>query len=343
MSVVKVEKNSYTVESLYQWDLNQVLQIYGLSLPSIPEIHFTNEAMSRAIVRQATMDAAGVISVNVPNSLLQKPYKIKAYVCIYSGNTFESLYKIEIPVKARTQPSDYTLVDDEEVYSFNALENRVLNVLSEYEAIGKKYDTAVNNLNTATSELTEAKSAYEVAKEEVAKEADNAAKEAVAKMTAGDVGAYTKEETLTDDTKTLFELDTSAIPDDVFQKIKALVTANATAIANGVKIETGSYTGAVAEGTSSGTKSWTFTRVPKFILIFCNDSGTKSTIGHGFIDVEHLFGLNLPFAEGEAHWTKFGGATFSVTGTTVKMTWSGNTSPSRINVTGKTYYYYAFS
>ena len=36
MATVKVEKNSYTVEPLYQWDKDQTLEIYGLSLASIP-------------------------------------------------------------------------------------------------------------------------------------------------------------------------------------------------------------------------------------------------------------------------------------------------------------------
>ena len=78
MATVNVEKNSYKVEPLYQWDLNQQLEVYGLSLATVPEIHFTNVAMSRAIVRQARMDAAGVITVDIPNSLLQKPYTIQA-------------------------------------------------------------------------------------------------------------------------------------------------------------------------------------------------------------------------------------------------------------------------
>lgn len=170
MSNVTVEKNSYTVEPLYQWDLNQVLTIYGLSLPSIPEIHFANDAMDRAIVRQARMDSAGVITVDIPNSLLQKPYKVKAYVCIYQGTTFESLYKIEIPVKARTQPSDYTLADDEEVYSFNALENAVNNCLTlaaqitaEAKAIQNEATDAAQSALTAADEA--AKNAAEVKSE----------------------------------------------------------------------------------------------------------------------------------------------------------------------------------
>lgn len=187
MAIINVEKNTYKAESLYQWDVNQELKIYGLSLSSIPEIHFTNEAMTRAIVRQASMDSAGVITVNVPNSLLQKPYKIKAYVCIYSGNTFESLYKIEIPVKARTQPGDYTLVNDEEVYSFNALENQIVNALSRLD---KETSTATSALNAATVTYKESKTAYDNARAEVETAVDEAveiAMSALPTLTAEDI------------------------------------------------------------------------------------------------------------------------------------------------------------
>ncbi len=165
MASVKVENDRYTVDSLYQWDLNQVLEIYGLSLASIPEIHFTNETMDRAIVRQATMNAAGVISVEVPNSLLQKPYKITAYVCIYEGDTFRSLYAIVIPVTARKKPNDYTIEDnDGEIYSFNALENKVDNALAlvnvKYDDINVKYADIIAKHKDITDKHTEIKKNY---------------------------------------------------------------------------------------------------------------------------------------------------------------------------------------
>ena len=145
MSIVVVDKNNrYTVESLYQWDLNQVLEIRGLSLPRIPEIHFTNGSMDRAIVKQATMDKSGVITADVPNSLLQKPYNITAYVCIYEGATFESLYEIVIPVQARKRPGDYTITDtDGEIYSFNALENLLLNTADDLREEHKELNDAL--------------------------------------------------------------------------------------------------------------------------------------------------------------------------------------------------------
>ena len=162
MAIVTIEKNRYTVESLYQWDLNQVFKVYGLSLATIPEIHFTNDAMDRAIVRQATMDDAGVITAEIPNSLLQKPYTIKAYICTYEGDTFESLYSLTIPIKARTKPADYTIEDtDGEIYSFNALENLVINTVREImiennaleDRLTGKYDAINEDVTEALAEI----------------------------------------------------------------------------------------------------------------------------------------------------------------------------------------------
>lgn len=164
MSSVIVANNRYTVDPLYQWDVNQVLEIRGLSLPSIPEIHFTNEAMDRAIVRQATTDDAGIITANIPNSLLQKPYTIKAYVCIYEDDTFKSLYEINIPVKARKKPTDYTLENDEEIYSFNALENLVRNAEANYNEAISKINEYSDKLNTAAETVEQAKEDYESAR-----------------------------------------------------------------------------------------------------------------------------------------------------------------------------------
>lgn len=174
MAVVKVENKTYTVEPLYQWDKNQTLEIRGLSLTSIPEIHFANDAMSCAIVRQAAMNAAGVITAGVPNSLLQKPYTVVAYVCHYVGGTFETLYKLEIPVKARTKPGDYTLEGDDEVYSFNAIENQVANLQTKVEAATKTAKAAETTANgiAATAQAANVAAA-------AAQEAATAAVEAV--------------------------------------------------------------------------------------------------------------------------------------------------------------------
>lgn len=157
MAVVRIKNETYTAETLYQWDKNQQLVIYGLSLPSNPEIHFTNAAMDRAIVRQATMNSLGVVSVDVPNSLLQKPHNITCYVCLYDNGTFETWYKFIVPVTARKQPDDYSITgDDGEIYSFNELENMYQKLAAQsaehYRILTEKNKELDSELNTLNDE-----------------------------------------------------------------------------------------------------------------------------------------------------------------------------------------------
>lgn len=113
--------NSYITDSLYQWDLNQDLIINGLNLTAAPEVHFSNANMGGAIVKHSTLEG-GSVTVRIPNSLLQEALTIKAYVGIYEGDTFKVIEVVEIPVRAKARPFDYTIEDsDEEIYSFNAL------------------------------------------------------------------------------------------------------------------------------------------------------------------------------------------------------------------------------
>lgn len=157
MSVVTVKNKIYEVEPLSQWDIDQALEIRGLSLARVPEIHFSTSAMSRAIVRNATMDTAGIVRVEIPNSLLQHPYTLNVYVCTRTGATFETLYKIEVPVTARPQPEGYILTNDQEVYSFEALENEVKNATLTAEQLSEKLDSEIEGIRkvgSANSVLT---------------------------------------------------------------------------------------------------------------------------------------------------------------------------------------------
>lgn len=121
---------SYVTDSLYQWDIDRELAVTGLKLSVVPEVHFANAIMDRAIVRQATL-SSGVVRVKIPNSLLQQPLPICAHIGIYDGDTFKTIEKVAIPVIPRTRPSDYQIQDsDEEIYSFKALENAIANMLT---------------------------------------------------------------------------------------------------------------------------------------------------------------------------------------------------------------------
>lgn len=122
--------NNYITDSIYQWDINRDLTVSGLNLNieyGCPEVHFSNRNTDRAIVRQATW-ASRILTVRIPNSLLQEPFTIYAHIGVYEGEAFKVVEKVEIPVIPKERPSDYQIQDtDEEIYSFKALENSLSN------------------------------------------------------------------------------------------------------------------------------------------------------------------------------------------------------------------------
>lgn len=143
---------SYRTDSLYQWDKNRILSIQGIDITVSPEIHFANAEMDRAIVVQGKL-VDGVLSGNIPNSLLQSHFTIRAYIGVYSGSTFKTLETVEIPVIARAKPSDYVLqVTDEEVYSFRALENKVNNAIA---VTNEKVSNALSEVNSKCDKAVE--------------------------------------------------------------------------------------------------------------------------------------------------------------------------------------------
>lgn len=141
---------SYVTDSLYQWDLNQVLSVSGLNLSVVPEVHFSNANMDKAIVRQATK-VNNVVRVTIPNSLLQDPLTIYAHIGIYEGDTFKVVERVDIPVIPKNRPSDYRIEDaDEEIYSFNALENLVTNAVA---SVDQKCNQTVEAVNEIVEDL----------------------------------------------------------------------------------------------------------------------------------------------------------------------------------------------
>lgn len=155
--MVKVNFSSYATyvtDSLYQWDLNRILNVNGLNLVVAPEVHFSNANVDRAIVRQATL-SKGIVSVAIPNSLLQDPLRINAHIGIYENDTFKVVEKVEIPVIPRKRPVDYQIQDsDEEIYSFKALENAIKNMVTnaDFNSNNKTLIARIDNIIAHASE-----------------------------------------------------------------------------------------------------------------------------------------------------------------------------------------------
>jgi hypothetical protein len=112
---------NYTTDSVYQWDLNHVLAIQGISISPAPTVHFCNKKSETAIVVQSEL-VDGVITVPIPNQLLEDPYPIIAYIHTYNDNNAKTVEVINIPLIRRAKPDDYQFIENVDVMNFERLE-----------------------------------------------------------------------------------------------------------------------------------------------------------------------------------------------------------------------------
>lgn len=147
---------------------------------------------------------------------------------------------------------------------------------------------------------------------------------------------YTKAETLANNTKTLFGLDVSALPDEVFNKIKTLIDSANSNADNKAKIQIGSYIGTGTGGDSNPTViNLNFT--PKFIVI-AGSYGSNDYIYTSF-DINSGFGIWFEGVNSHKVSKYPYYANFNVSGNTLKIT--GSSSSYQFNGTGEKYVYFA--
>lgn len=149
MDITIDRSKRYSCDPLYQWDTNVTLNIKCLSTVRTsdviyaPEIHFSNDDLTEAIVKQSTITDNGCFVVKVPDVMLQRAGKFDVYVFSYDDQGNRTRYQLTIDVIARKKPADYVAEDDEKIYSYNELENKLENAINE-----------------ATAELDNAKTIY---------------------------------------------------------------------------------------------------------------------------------------------------------------------------------------
>lgn len=147
---------------LYQWDYGQVLEIEAPKLPTVLEVHFACREMSEAVVHTCSA-VNNVASVVIPDQCLENASEITAWIYEIDGTAGRTLYRITIPVIARTRPSRGESIPVEVQDSYTQLITEV------NEAVGK----------IANGEIVVAKAAHATSADR-AQQADNASSAASA-------------------------------------------------------------------------------------------------------------------------------------------------------------------
>lgn len=93
-----------TSNALWQYDYGQILQIKGINLPEMYEVHFSVSDSGNAYV--SIGDENGV---DIPDELLETGDSIYAHIYLHTGtDDGETEYRIVIPVHKRAKPTHET-------------------------------------------------------------------------------------------------------------------------------------------------------------------------------------------------------------------------------------------
>jgi hypothetical protein len=95
--------NELTVSGLHQWDYGQKLEIHGLALPTLIEVHFACLEMEEAVVRIGTT-TDGVTTVAIPDGCLEHDTPLRAWVYVVDTTSGKTERTIHLPIMARTKP-----------------------------------------------------------------------------------------------------------------------------------------------------------------------------------------------------------------------------------------------
>ena len=93
-----------TVHGLHQWDYGRRLVIRDHSLPALVEVHFGYPGAREAVVRSCSA-ANGVASVSIPDTCLEQPACVTAWVYEAGETSGRTIRTVVLPIIARPRPA----------------------------------------------------------------------------------------------------------------------------------------------------------------------------------------------------------------------------------------------
>lgn len=147
--------STVVTDALYRYDLNQKLKINNSGLTSAPAVHFANKKSTEALVVQSTL-SGGVVTVDIPNQLLEMPFEIMAFVYTEVNNVGTTVDKIRIPVIDRPKPMDYQYSNNITIMTYGKIE---ADIVAYFNRADKKIDDAVSDLKSADASEAETRAA----------------------------------------------------------------------------------------------------------------------------------------------------------------------------------------
>lgn len=119
MLIAKFHKKDEEIElnGLWMYDYGQKLQIEGLDLPDVFEVHFVWKGLDNAkIVTGSTID--GVSTVDIPNEALTQKSTIKAYIYMSTPDEGETVNTVIMYLDRRIAPEGFEAPEDVDLFHY---------------------------------------------------------------------------------------------------------------------------------------------------------------------------------------------------------------------------------
>ena len=123
MVIAKFQGNySFAVAyGLWQYNYGDVLHIEGLKLPPATEIHFSLQETGGESETRVGVTKDVATEVRIPDSMLENEdttidYTIYAYIYLTDDVSGRTEYKIKLPVKSRSKPSDFGSKESQDLF-----------------------------------------------------------------------------------------------------------------------------------------------------------------------------------------------------------------------------------
>ena len=107
-------KTAEIIDDVWQYDFGQTLQISGLSLPPIIEIHYANKGRDTAIP-QVGVTKDGITTAPIPKEILSEKGSFTAYIFVTDGESGETCYTINGYVNKRPPVEGFNAPEDQEI------------------------------------------------------------------------------------------------------------------------------------------------------------------------------------------------------------------------------------
>lgn len=127
-------------DALWQHDYGQKIEIRGLDLPEIFEVHFSWKDLEKAkVVTGSTVD--GVSTVDIPNIALEQRRMITAYIYLSDATEGETVNTILLPVNRRKAPENFETPEDVDLF------HHTIAAAAEYQRQAKESEERATNLS----------------------------------------------------------------------------------------------------------------------------------------------------------------------------------------------------